>query len=141
MIEAPKIEVGDSLTVQKVVNEHDTGLNYGTGKLNEFFAMPSLLALMIEASTKLLDDDLPEGFVTVGYQACITHEMPSMIGDTISVKVEIKNYDGNKIDLDMIAYDEIGIIGKGSHTRAVVNKTSLMKRAEMREQKLKTLDY
>lgn len=141
MIDTPKFEIGESLTVQKVVNENDTGLNYGTGKLKEFFAMPSLLALMIEASTKLLDDRLPEGYCTVGYQACITHEKPSMIGETISVKVEVKNYDGNRVELEMMAYDEIGIVGKGSHVRAVVNQGSLVKRAEKREQKLESMDF
>lgn len=141
MIDAPKIEIGESLTVQKVVNEHDTGLNYGTGKLKEFFAMPSLLALMIEASTKLLDDGLPEGFCTVGYQACITHEKPTMLGETVSVKIEVKSYDGNRIELEMLAYDEIGVIGKGTHVRAIVNQDSLVKRAAKREEKLENMDF
>ncbi len=103
--------------------------------------MPSLMALMIEGSTKLLDDRLPEGFVTVGYQACITHEKPSMIGETVSVKVEVKNFDGNRVELEMLAYDEVGIVGKGTHVRAVVNKKSLIKRAEKREERLSSLDF
>lgn len=141
MIETPKIQVGESLIVQRVVNEKDTGLNYGTGKLTDFFAMPSLLALMIEGSTKLLDDQLPEGFVTVGYQACITHEKPSMLGETVSAKVEVKSFDGNRIELEMLAYDEVGVIGKGTHVRAIVNKDSLIKRASIREEKLANMDF
>ena len=141
MIDIPKFEIGESLTIQKVVSDHDTGLNYGTGKLTEFFAMPSLLALMIEASAKLLDERLPEGFCTVGYEADMRHEKPSMLGETVSVKVEIKNFDGNRVVLGMTAFDEVGIIGKGTHVRAVVNKNSLVERAKVREAKLNSIDF
>lgn len=141
MIQTPKIKVGESITVQKVVNEKDTGLNYGTGKLTDFFAMPSLLALMIEGSTTLLDSQLPDGFVTVGHKACITHGKPSMLGETISAKIEVKSYDGNRIELEMIAYDEVGVIGNGTHVRAIVNKESLIKRASIREEKLVSMDF
>ncbi len=64
-----------------------------------------------------------------------------MIGETVSVKVEVKKFDGNRVELEMLAYDEVGIVGKGTHVRAVVNKNSLIKRAEKREERLSSLDF
>jgi len=141
MLKVPKIEVGTNITVQRTVQKEDTALNYGSGKLEKLFATPSLVALMIEASVKLLDDKLPEGFITVGKEAQVVHENPTMLGETISVKVEVEEYDGSKIVLKMIAYDEIGTIGRGNHQRIIVNKKSLLEKAEKRAEKLKNMDF
>lgn len=141
MLDIPKIKVGKNITIQRTVQKEDTALNYGSGKLEKLFATPSLVALMIEASVKLLDERLPEGFITVGKNANIVHENPTMLGETISVEVEIKEYDGNKISLEMIAYDEIGTIGRGNHERIIVNKKSLLEKAEKRAEKLKNMDF
>lgn len=141
MMSIPRIAVGGNITVQRTVKKEDTALNYGSGKLDKLFATPSLVALMIEASVKLLDDTLPEGFITVGKQVEIIHEKPTQLDGTVSVKVEVKDYDGSDIDIEMTAYDEIGIIGRGSHQRIVVNKKSLMKKAEKRSEKLENMDF
>ena len=66
MIKIPEMPIGESLTLQKVVTESDTALNYGSGKLEQLFSTPSLVAMMIEASSKLLDVHLPEGYITIG---------------------------------------------------------------------------
>ncbi|MBF8982705.1 hypothetical protein IZY60_04040 [Lutibacter sp. B2] len=140
-MEIPKIEVNSHLTIQKKVEEEDTALNYGSGKLKKLFATPSLVALMIEASAKLIDDKLPEGLITVGKMVKIVHEKPTILGETVSVKVEIRSYDGTKMILDMTAFDEVGIIGKGIHERIIVSKESLLKRANKRAEKLKNKNF
>lgn len=141
MMEVPKIKVGSSITIQRVVKEEDTALNYGSGKLEKLFATPSLVALMIQASVKLIDDKLPEGFITVGKVAKVVHEKATILGETVSVRVEVKEFDGNNIMLEMIAYDEIGTIGRGTHQRIVVNKKSLLKKATERAVKLQNMDF
>lgn len=132
MIKIPEIPIGESLTIQKVVTESDTALNYGSGKLEQLFSTPSLVAMMIEASAKLLDDHLPEGYITIGQMAQVIHEKPTVLGETVSIKVEVTAFDGNKVQLNMHAYDEIGPIGLGSHVRAVVHKDSLLNKASER---------
>lgn len=141
MIEVPKVKVGSNITIQRVVREEDTALNYGSGKLEKLFATPSLVALMIEASVKLIDDKLPEGFITVGKIAKVVHEKATILGETVSVKVEVREFDGNNIILEMIAYDEIGTIGRGTHQRIVVNKKSLLEKATERAAKLQNMDF
>jgi predicted thioesterase len=141
MLNVPDFKVGDSLTLQKIVTDTDTALNYGSGQLENLLSTPSLVALMIEASVKLLDRKLPEGYITVGKMAQVVHEKPSLLGDTVSVKVEITGFDGSRIQILMTAYDEFGQIGVGSHERYIVNKASLLKRAAEREEYISRSDY
>jgi predicted thioesterase len=141
MIKAPKVEVNSNLTIQRKVTPEDTALNYGSGKLEKLFATPRLVALMIEASVKLIDEKLTEGFITIGRRAEVAHEKPTMLGQTISVKVEVKSFNRDKILLEMTAFDEIGVIGRGTHERIIVNKQSLLHRAAQRAEKLKNKDF
>ncbi len=141
MLEVPNFEIGASMVLQRIVREEDTALNYGSGKLKKLFATPKLVALMIEASVKLIDDKLPEGYITVGKLSEVIHEKPTTLGTTVSVKVTLNEYDGNKLVLDMIAYDEIGIVGRGRHERYIVNKRSLLNKAKERAKKLENMDF
>ncbi|MEA1974628.1 MAG: thioesterase [Bacillota bacterium] len=135
-----KLKIGDSLTIQKKVTEKSAALNFGSGRLKKLFATPSLVALMIEATSKLVDDTLEEGMISVGRVATVTHGKPTEIGETITVRVEVTNISGERIDLTMEAFDEIGKIGTGFNERHIVNKKGLLKRAEDREKSLRCLD-
>ncbi|MEW9124183.1 MAG: hypothetical protein AB2421_15840 [Thermotaleaceae bacterium] len=141
MVEMPRVDVGTSITIQKRIAEEDTALNYGSGQLETLLATPALVALMIEGAVKLVDPKLPEGIITIGKMIKITHEKPTGIGSTITVKVEVGTFDGAKILFNMEAYDEIGLIGTGSHERVIVNKKGLLEKAGNREEKLKNADF
>jgi len=125
----PIFNVGDKKIIQLTVSAEDTALNYGSGQLENLFASPKLLALMIEASTKLIDSKLKEGYISVGKNSEIQHIAPTVLGQIITLEVLITSYNYPKISLSMSAYDEIGLIGTGSHTRYIVNKLSLLERA------------
>lgn len=140
MLSMPNIKMGESITIQKKVTESDTAINYGSGQLDNLFATPSLVALMIEASTELLDERLEDGFITVGKSVQVDHEKPTILGQTISLKVTIKEYKANMIKIDMEAFDEIGKIGSGYHERIVVNKSKLLEKASLRELPLESKD-
>ncbi len=135
-----KLKIGDSLTIQKKVTEKSAALNFGSGRLKKLFATPSLVALMIEATSKLVDETLEEGMISVGRVATVTHEKPTEIGETITIRVEVTNISSERVDLTMEAFDEIGKIGTGFNERHIVNKKGLLKRAEDREKNFKCLD-
>lgn len=141
MLEIPMIQCGTSIVIQKDIKEEDTALNYGSGKLENLLATPSLVALMIEGAVKLVDDQLPEGIITVGKKVYIEHEKPTGLGETVSVRVEVRDFDGAKITFNMKAYDEVGLIGSGSHERWIVNKESLLKKAWRRSDNLRNFNY
>ncbi len=141
MIHIPEFKTGSVRTIQKHVTESDTALNYGSGQLEKLFATPSLVAMMIEASAQLLDEQLSEGFITVGKSVYVEHEKPSTLGETVTVKVVVKEVSGNKVRLSMDAFDEVGPIGSGEHIRVIVNKKSLLGRANQREETLEGQNF
>lgn len=139
-MEKVDIHVGEVGTVQKLVEPHDTAANYGTGNLDTLFATPSLVEMMMNAAIHLVDSKLPEGLITVGKMAMVTHEKTTILGETVTVEVKISQFDGSKIVFDMIAYDEIGTIGSGKHERVIVNRKKLLERAVNRAKNLENQD-
>ncbi len=141
MSEIHGIEVGMELTIQKKVEMEDTALHYGSGQLDNLLASPSLVALMIEASAKLIDKNLPKGSISVGKLIQLTHDKPTILGETVSVNVVIKEFDGRKVILEMKAYDEEGQIGTGFHERTIVNKKGLIEKANKRAENLTDMNF
>ncbi len=140
-MEKEEITEGRSNTVQKVVQEADTSIHYGSGKLEKLFATPSLVALMIKASVDLIDPTLPDGFISVGKSSQVIHDEPTMLGETVSVTVKVVEKEGDRIVLEMTAYDEAGVIGRGSHERHIVNRMSLFKAVKKRVGQLESKDF
>lgn len=138
MISIPVFKPGEFLTVQKEVERADTGANIGTGKLDQLLASPTLLQLMIEASTRLIDDRLPEGIVSVGSTYAIHHEEPTLIGETITCKVTVAEQMDSKIKLLMETYDETGLVATGSCERFIVNQNVMVEKAKIRIEKTRT---
>ncbi len=118
----PGIIIGDTLTIQKSVTEKDTTDNFWTTHIENLFSTPSMVAMMQEASVQLLDEKLPEGFISVGKSADVVHEQPTVLGALLNMKVEIKSFDGYHVRFKMLAYDDSGIVGRGSHVRSIVNE-------------------
>ena len=124
--------------VQRKITEVDTAKNYGGGALGNLLATPAYVDLMIAAAVAAVDDKLPEGFITVGRSMSFTHEASTTLGMTVSVKATLATVDGNKLFFDILAFDEIGEIGRGTHERIIVNAEQLIlktsKRVQMIEQ-------
>lgn len=133
MLKMPEFEIGGSITIQKTVTEDDIASNYGNSELDRLFATPSLVALMISASTKLIDEKFDEGLVTIGKEIHLIHEKPTLLGQTITITVTAKERHENTLKLDMVAFDEMGIIGRGSFDRVIVSKKALMRKVYARE--------
>lgn len=140
-MEQTAISPGLTLTVQRQVGEADTSKHYGSGTLGDVFATPSLVAMMIEASAKLVDENLGDEFISVGKMSRVVHEQPTLLGENVSVKVTVREADRYHVLLDMEAYDEVGIIGTGSHERMIVARDSFFSRADERAGKLENRDF
>ena len=140
-MEQTALTPGLTLTVQKKVGEGDTSKHYGSGTLGDVFATPSLVALMIEASAKLVDENLDEGFISVGKMSQVVHEQPTLLGESVSVMVTVREADRYRVLLDMEAYDEVGLIGTGVHERIIVARGAFFTKADERAGKLANKDF
>ena len=132
MIDLAKILVpGQNATMRKVVQRSDTAANY-SDTMKEFMSTPAWVDMAIRASTEAVDKHLPEGFITVGHSIEITHNAPTCLGMTVTVKATLKEINENHLVFDIRAWDEIGEVGSGIHERTVVDRESMLKKAKER---------
>ncbi len=117
----PGIKVGAEITITRQVTEADTLGNHLPAHVGALFSTPALVSLMIEAATRMVHPLMPDGFMTVGKSAEVTHDHPSVLHDTIRLTVRIAEFDGYHIRIAMEAYDDRGMLGHGNHVRTIVN--------------------
>lgn len=139
-MEFPEIKPGLELSVQKVITERDTVLEFGTGHIADLLATPVLAALMIEASVKLIDNHVPDGYISAGKLLNFTHDNPTVEGMTVTVDAVVESIDENKVTLNIHAYDEIGPVGTGRHVRIIVNKETFLEKVNSRCRSIENLD-
>lgn len=125
------ISLGKSATVNVVVNESNTASAMKSGTL-PVFATPSLIALMEQAACECLADCLSEEQTSVGSSISIEHTAASPIGAEIKATATIDFVFGRKIEFNITARDNAGEVGKGKHTRFIVDSEKFTAKASKR---------
>ena len=117
LILAPGIEGLKEITV----TADKTAIAFCSGTL-EVFATPSMIALMEQTAMESVADWLPEGFTTVGFEVCVRHLKANFVGDVVTINSKLIESDNRKLLFEVAANDKTGLIGKGTHTRYIVDK-------------------
>jgi len=130
----PEYKVGMSAVIQKRIEEPDTARGMGRDSLETLLATPTYVDLMIRAAIEVLKPNFPyqSGFITVGTAMTFNHQAPSALGMTVSVKATLTKIDGNRFFFDIEAFDEVGIIGRGTHERQMVKLQGLLDKVRER---------
>lgn len=123
-----KLMLGKSASVTTTVTEANTAKAVGSGSL-DVFATPMMIALMEQAACECLADTLADGQTSVGTQISVEHTTASMIGAKITAIATIEYVFGRKVELIVTASDGAGEIGKGKHTRIIVDEERFMTKA------------
>jgi fluoroacetyl-CoA thioesterase len=84
------------------------------------FSTPAMVGLMEITSHRSLQDLLPEGHTTVGYEVHVRHVAPTPPGSTIVVTTRLTEVKGNKLYFDVACHQGDVIVGSGIHKRAIV---------------------
>lgn len=111
-----------AITIRRSVTSDDTVGNHLPDDMEQLLSSPGLSSLMIEASVRMIDPQLPDGFISVGKSAEVLHEHPTVVGSTVAVTVRVAAFDGYHITIEMQAEDELGPCGHGRHVRSIVNR-------------------
>ena len=121
------LEIGMKHTSTTVVTEENTAAKVGSGSLM-VFGTPYMVALMENAALTLVAATLPEGKGSVGIAMNITHSASTPVGMTVRAEAEVTNISANGkiIDFKVSAYDEAGLIGEGTHQRAIIDNERFM---------------
>ena len=120
-----EITVGMKGTAQTTVEREDTAYEVGSGELL-VYATPCMVALMEGAACDAIAEQIPEGKTSVGTMLNISHIAATPVGMDVRAEAEVIEVDGSMITFQVIAYDEAGKIGEGTHKRAVITSQKFL---------------
>ncbi len=115
-------------TAETIVVFENTAAAVGSGAA-EVFATPSMIALMEKASLEMVQPFLAEGEGTVGTAISVTHDAATPIGKTVIAESELVEVDRRKLTFRVQARCGDQILGKGTHTRFIIDSEKFMKKA------------
>ncbi len=119
------LTLGLEYTAKEMVNADNTASKYGSG-LVDVFATPAMVALMEKAALNSVLPYLPQGFNTVGTEVCVNHTKATPLGWIVEAKATLKQIDGKKLLFEVVAWDKEGEIGRGTHTRYIIDSKRFM---------------
>lgn len=89
-------------------------------------------------AAELMLEHLEPGQMSVGVGFDLTHEAPTPIGMRVRGRVEVLEVDGRKVVLAVEARDEEDVIGRGRHTRAVIDGQRFLAKVAAKAQRAKS---
>ena len=114
------IQIGMKGTVYSNVENADTAQVVGSGSLL-VYATPCMVALMEGAACEAIENAIPEDKTSVGIALNIKHISATPVGMDVRAEAEVTAIEGSIITFQISAYDEAGLIGEGTHQRAVIS--------------------
>ena len=123
------IEIGMTYTMEKTVTPDMTAKAVGSGGL-EVFGTPFMMGLMENAAMQCVQPELPEGKGTVGVEISSSHLAPTPVGMKVSATAEVTGVsaNGKMITFKVTAHDADGLIGEGTHTRAIIDNARFLQK-------------
>lgn len=127
------IEVGIKGRAETVVVQENTAAAVGSG-LVPVFATPYMIALMENAAVNALTPYMEENQGSVGTHLDVSHDAATPIGMKVWAEAEVTAVDGKALTFSVAAYDEAGVIGKGTHNRFIIAVDRFLAKAEKKKE-------
>ncbi len=100
------------------------------------FSTPNMILLMERAAKEALRPYLEAGEESVGSSVSIQHLAGTPIGAKVRAEATVTAINDRTIDFDVVAFDAIEPIGRGTHRRAVIRLEKMRQRLEDKIAKL-----
>ena len=123
-----EITVGMKGEVSTLVEREDTAKEVGSGDLL-VYATPCMVALMEGAACEAIAEAIGDNQTTVGTALNIEHISATPVGLEVRAEAEVTAVEGKIITFRITAFDEVGEIGRGTHTRVLVNSQKFLEKA------------
>ena len=120
-----QMEAGIRNQREAVVTEAVTAERVGSGML-PVYATPCMIALMEGTCAECAAPYMAEGEGTVGVAVDIAHIAATPVGMAVRCECLLKAVKGRKLIFEVNAFDEKKQIGKGTHTRVIINNADFM---------------
>ena len=134
---AETIQVGLTGEATERVTRALTAAQWGSG-LVASYATPAMIALMENAAFNATKPLLPATQTTVGTEVNVQHLAATPVGMTVRARAELLELDGRKLVFKVEAWDDAEMIGKGMHTRFIVDVERFQQRFNAKAQQVVT---
>ena len=128
-------EPGATAEAAFVVRDSDLASALSEGHRNSFppvFATARMVALMELAAARILAPLLEQGELSVGVLVHIAHTAATPPGATVTAHARYTGREGKKYNFEIVARDDGGEIGRGTHQRAVIQTERLLEGSRRR---------
>ncbi|MDD6159852.1 MAG: thioesterase family protein [Oscillospiraceae bacterium] len=123
------IEIGLKGREETVVTQQNTAAAVGSG-LVPVFATPYMIALMEGAAANTVLPFLAEDEGTVGTHLDVSHSAATPIGMKVWAEATLVAVEGKKLTFEVVAYDEAGEIGRGTHERFIIKPEKFLAKVQ-----------
>ena len=114
-----------SVTVDNTI----TARVMGSGSL-DVYATPAMIALIEKAAMLSVAPELEPGQGTVGTDLKVQHLASTPVGMTVTAKTELVEIDRRRLVFTAEVYDEVGLVGKGTHERFIIDEAKFQAKTD-----------
>ena len=93
-----------------------------------------LIPFVLYAAVNALTPYMEEGQGSVGTHLDISHDSATPIGMKVWAEAEVTAVDGKALTFSVTAYDEAGVIGKGTHNRFIITVDRFLAKSEKKKE-------
>lgn len=122
------IQVGMTHSETVTVGGDNVASAVGSG-LVDVFATPMMIALLEKAAAACIAPHLDAGQASVGTHINVSHSGATPIGMQVTATATITEIDRRRIEFAVVVRDDAGEVGKGTHTRFIIDRDKFMNKA------------
>ena len=126
------LEIGIKGSSSCTVTLNDTAKALGSGGL-DVLSTPKLIALMENAALLSVRPYLEEGSDTVGTLLNVKHLAATPVGMTVRAETELIEIDRRRLVFSVKAWDEVELVGEGTHERFIVNSEKFVSKCNSKK--------
>lgn len=105
------------------------------GEEGRVYATPWMVGDMEYTCRDLILEHADAGEDSVGVEVVVKHLAPTLPGMTVEITVRVVAVEGRKVVCEVVAKDELDEIGRGTHTRFVVDVAETIARLKAKAAK------
>jgi predicted thioesterase len=114
----------------KLTVEQRHCIDFASGGMPTVFSTPFLIGLLERTARESLAPLLEENERTVGVEVDIRHLAPTPLGAMVTLSTRVIHVDGSFVTFHVEAHDEVEMIARGIHKRAIIRVESFAKRVQ-----------
>lgn len=106
--------------IERIEVDHERTISF-LGQDLRLYSTPSMVRDIEYTCLRLVQEHLDEGESSVGIRIEVDHLAATPLGQEVSVEVTVLAVEGRKVSLEASVRDAVEEVGRGRHTRFVID--------------------